>query len=98
MYPLNRVNILNKHGMLTDEDRKERLEHGCQYFTFKSNLDLSDGIKVIPYGTWDEYPIEKYSQDVASFFCWWNMFVMEDLNGFPGMSHIKFELVGFTLK
>jgi hypothetical protein len=46
-----RINVLNKPGMLTDEDRKQPLEHGCDHFTFKSCLDLSEPVQIIPYGT-----------------------------------------------
>lgn len=92
------MNILNKNGFLTDEDRKESLVHGCNYFTFESCLDLSSGVKVIPYGSYSEYTVNQYSRDLASFMCWWDYFVKKDLNGFSGFHNVKFELVGFTLK
>ncbi len=92
------INILNKEGMLSDEDRKQPFTHGCSYFTFKTNLDLSEPIKVIPFGNSDFYSVEWYSRDVASFISYWNHFVAKDLNGFSGFSHVKFELVGFQLK
>lgn len=95
---MDRYNILNKRGFLTSEDRKEPLEHGCNYFTFKTNLDLTEPIKVIPYGGRSVYSIDDYSKDLAAFFCFWNHFVMPDLNGFSGFSHVSFELVGFTLE
>lgn len=92
------TNILNKQGYLTDEDRKAPLERGENYFTFKTCLDLSVGVDVYPYGTRDTYDITSYSQDLASFICFWNHFVAKDLNGFPGFSHVKFNLIGFTIK
>jgi len=95
---MNKINILNKVGMLTEEDRKQPLEHGCNHFTFKTCIDLSQPIKVIPYGVSKEQSFQAYSQDIASFMVWWTNFVMEDLNGFSGFSHVKFELEGFTLK
>ena len=95
---MNRINILNKVGMLSDEDRKQPISHGCNYFRFESCVDLSSGVKVIPYGNRQMYSINDYSQDLASFMCWWTKFVMKDLNGFSGFSHVKFELVGFKLK
>lgn len=94
---MDKINILNKVGMLSNKDRKQPLSHGCNYFSFESCLDLSIGVKVIPYGNYEEYRINQYSQDLASFMCWWNHFVMKDLNGFSGFSHIEFTLVGFTL-
>jgi hypothetical protein len=91
------INILNKHGMLTSEDRKQPLEHGCDWVTFKSCVDLSEGVKVIPYGTRGQISVQQYSQDLASFMCWWERNVMCDLNGFSGFSHVKFFLEGFEL-
>lgn len=93
----DRVNILNKQGMLTSEDRKEPLEHGCNAVTFKSCLDLSQGVKVIPYTNSGKISVHQYSQDLSAFMCWWEHLVKKDLNGFSGFSHIKFELVGFEL-
>lgn len=94
---MDRTNILNKVGLLTAEDRKAPLEHGCEYFRFKTCLDLSEPIKVIPFGSVDEYTAEEYSRDVASFICWWTKFVHKDLNGFSGFGNVKFELVGFKI-
>lgn len=94
---MDRLNILNKVGMLSDEDKKEPLVHGCSYFTFRTCLDLSKPIEVIPYGTSDMYSVNDYSNDVASFISWWTYFVRRDLNGFGGFSHVKFILKGFKL-
>lgn len=91
---MDKYNILNKPGMLTAEDRKAPLERGGEYFTFKTCLDLSIGVKVIPYGNSTEFSVDQYTQDVAAFICFWNHFVAKDLNGFSGFSHVKFELVG----
>lgn len=91
------MNILNKQGMLSDSDRKQPLSHTSNYFTFESCLDLSIGIKVIPLDNYPTHPISRYSQDLASFMCWWNHFVMKDLNGFSDFSHVNFELIGFTI-
>ena len=94
---MDRINILNKQGMLSNSDRKQPLIHSCSHFTFESCIDLSIGVKVTPFGNYDKYSINRYSQDLASFMCWWNHFVMKDLNGFSGFSQVNFELVGFTL-
>jgi len=94
---LEKINILNKLGMLTDEDRKARLQHGCEHFTFETCLDLSKPIKVIPYGTRQEFSVQEYSRDVSSFMVWWTNNVMKDLNGFSGFHNVKFELVNFKL-
>ena len=94
---MNRINILNKEGLISDLDRKQPLSHGCGSFMFESCIDLSIGVKVTPYGNSDKYLINDYSQSLASFIGWWVMNVLKDLNGFPGIDTINFELVGFTL-
>lgn len=91
-----KLNIFNQEGYLTDKQRKEPLEHICNHFIFKSNMDLSEKIKVIPIG-WTEGEefklvwLERYTTDIAIFISWWTIHVWRDLNGFPGLSCIKFE-------
>lgn len=96
---MNNINILNKKGFLTDEDKKKPLEHGCEYFIFKTCLDLSEPIEITPYycstGFMD---YEKYSKDLSSFIVWWTEFVMKDLNGFSVFHNIKYIFNGFKLK
>jgi len=92
------MNILNKQGLLTEQDRKEPLVRGCDYFTFKTNLDLSIPVEIIPYGNSKEFSLEIYSRDVASFISFWTNFVSGDLNGFSGFNGVKFIPVGFTIK
>ena len=93
---MDKINILNKQGMLTAEDRKQPLTHGCNYFTFYTCLDLSEPVKVRSYhGT--VFSISDYSADVASFICWWTLMVRKDLNGFSGFSHVKFEPQNFEI-
>lgn len=92
------MNIFGGQGYLTDEERKKPLQHGCEHFTFESCLDLSEPVRVIPYGNTKEFPVELYSRDVASFMCWWTNNVHKDLNGFSGFHHTQFKLVGFTIK
>lgn len=88
-----KTNILNKQGILTSEDRKESLVRGLQHSTFHTCLDLSQGVKIIPYGS-GKMSLKQYSEDMASFISFWTTFVSRDLNGFSGFSHVKFELVG----
>lgn len=95
---MGKINILNKAGLLTAEDRKEKLQHGCDYFIFETCLDLSEPIKVIPYGNINEVSLQIYSRDVARFISWWTIFVFKDLNGFSGFNGVKFEPVGFKIK
>lgn len=90
---MHKLNILNKEGMLTNEDRLQPLSHTCDYFTFTSCLDLSIGVIVTPLGSYKSYPVDVYSKDLASFISWWTYFIMCDLNGFSGFSHVKFTIV-----
>lgn len=94
---MKRPNILNKEGFLTDEDRTHPLTHGGHLFTFKTCLDLTKPVQIIPYGTRTEYTASEYSRDLASFIAWWCYFVKNDLHGFAGFSHVTFELVDFGL-
>jgi len=94
---MDKINILNKRGLLTDEDRKEILQHGCEWLTFETCLDLSEPIRVIPYGGSKKIGLQQYSRDVASFMCWWTHFVQRDLNGFSGFHNVKFVPVGFEI-
>lgn len=91
------INIFGRKGLLTDQERKMPLEHGCSHFSFKACMDLSEPVQVIPYGNGGKYTLDWYSQDLASFMCWWTNFVMKDLNGFSGFSHVRFQPVGFEI-
>jgi hypothetical protein len=94
---MDKINILNKIGLLSVEDRKEKLQHGCNYLIFETCLDLSEPIKIRMFGNLAEISLNEYSKDVANFICWWTHFVQKDLNGFSGFSNIKFELIDFKV-
>jgi hypothetical protein len=94
---MQRINILNKPGMLTPEDRKQTFTHSCEHVTFYGKLDLSGEITVTKFGTVRELSYEQYSQDLAEFMVWWTNFVLIDLNGFHGLRNTKFKLVDFAL-
>jgi hypothetical protein len=91
---MDRYNIFGKKGFLSSEDRKKPLEHSCDMFKFVSCVDLSIGVKVIPYTfiSSDKFSVEDYSRDLCSFMVWWTNNVWNDLNGFNGFSNVKFEL------
>lgn len=91
---MSNMNLFGGKGYLTDEQRKKPFEHGCNHSTFKTNVDLSQGVEIIPYGTDGKLTLEQYSQDMASFITYWNQHVFNDLNGFSGFSHVKFYLKG----
>jgi hypothetical protein len=94
-----RINILNKVGMLSDADRKMPFEHTCEHFTFKTNLDLTEVIKVIPIGhdRYKVYNIVDYSNDLATFITFWTQNVLPDLNGFSGFHNVKYDLDDFSI-
>ncbi|MDD3875492.1 MAG: hypothetical protein PHT69_02665 [Bacteroidales bacterium] len=94
---MDKINILNKPGLLTNEDRKETLQHSCDYIEFTTCLDLSEPVKMRLYGTSNKISIQNYSKDIASFICWWTHFVQKDLNGFSGFYNVKFEPIGFEV-
>ena len=93
-----RLNILNKTGLLTDSDRKQPLEHGCEYFTFKTSIDLSEPIKMIPYGNIKVCSLKQYSEDIANFISWWTSNIMDDLNGFSGFHNCEFVLIDCVIE
>lgn len=96
---MDNTNILNKKGFLTDEDKKQPIDHSGHFFSFISCVDLSQGVKVIPHGNGfiEEFTTDQYSRDLASFITWWTQHVMKDLNGFSGFCNIKFDFVNFKL-
>lgn len=94
-----KINILNKPGMLSAEDRKQPLSHPCEHFLFETCLDLSQPIKITAYGSYGQtISLTQYSRDVATFITWWSNNVMPDLNGFSGFHHVIFEPVGFMIR
>ena len=88
---MDKINILNKQGMLSTEDRKENFSHMCDYVTFETCLDLSKPVKVNPMGMDNRVTIENYTRDISSFISYWNYFVKKDLNGFQGFSGVRFD-------
>jgi len=92
---MDRINILNRLGMLTDSDRKEKLVHSCNFITFETCLDLSESVRISMYET--EISLDNYSRDIASFISWWNHFVKKDLNGFTGFHNVRFIPLNFKI-
>lgn len=87
----NRMNIFGGSGFLTDEERKQVLEHRGIKLDFKTCVDLSQPIIVTKYGSDKEISIEDYSKEIAMFICYWTKVYMCDLNGFDGFVHKKFD-------
>lgn len=44
---MDKINILNKPGLLSQEDRKKPLQQGCDYIEFTTCLDLSEPVKMM---------------------------------------------------
>lgn len=74
---------------LTDEQRKEPLERYINGFTFKTKVDFSGGVEV-ESNTYVKATVNRYSQALASFICFWTREYMPLLNGFSGLDTIKF--------
>lgn len=94
---MDKINILNKPGLLSQEDRKKPLQKGYDHIEFTTCLDLSEPVKMRLYGTSNKISIQNYAKDIASFICWWTYFVQRDLNGFSGFHKVKFEPQGFEV-
>jgi len=88
---------MNKDGFISNEDRKSKLTHGCNFLRFETCIDLSEPIKIYHYCGNTKITLENYTKDVALFFNWWTTNVMKDLNGFNGFSNIKVELIEFKV-
>lgn len=94
---MEKINILNKIGMISDEDRNHKIIHSCFNLSFETCIDLSVPIKVKMIGNSKIISIENYSRDVSSFIVWWTLNVLKDLNGFSGFNNVKYELVDFQI-
>jgi hypothetical protein len=91
------MNFFGGKDYLDDNQRKKILEHGCEYFTFKTCVDLSEPIQVIPYGNLNEFTLNQYSIDISNFICWWSNVILKDLNGVSGFNNLKFEPINFKI-
>lgn len=80
---------------LTKEQRKEKLVHSCDGFTFTSCVDLSIPIKVTAYTDSSTERAGRYpglfAVAVANFTGWWIFAFHGKLNGFPGLDTLRFE-------
>ena len=94
---MNKMNILNKTGLLTAQDGKALFKHQTANFLFETCLDLSEPVKITAFSR-TEVSANMYSQNIAEFIAYWAYFVRKDLNGFSGFSNVKFEPIGFTIK
>ena len=92
--------IPDKNGFYSKEDRKEPLIHNCDFFSFRTHIDLSGGVFVVPLDLEDnrfnlfneEAKAElatALAKDVAVFIAWWMLNIYPHLNGFSGIDTIE---------
>jgi len=79
-------------GFLTSEERKMPIAHGCSNAMLESVADLSSGVKIIPYGSSENYTPQDMACDVAQFTMWWSRKLHKRMNGFSGIDCIKWEI------
>lgn len=82
---------------LTEDQRKEKIIHNCNYFQFESCADLSIGVTIrcLHYGLNEilKKKPEILASDSVQFAMWWSRNFHTKLNGFSGIDTIKFTLV-----
>jgi hypothetical protein len=91
------MNFFGGKGCLTDEQRKKPLQHDCEHFTFRTCVDLSEPIRVSPFGSRTQFSLDEYSNDLSAFMVWWSMNVLPDLIGFNGFHNRQFVAQGFAV-
>lgn len=75
---------------LTNEQRKEKYVEIVNHFTFESCIDLSVPVKVHHFKPGMEAQL---AQEVGCFIGRWLRIVHPQLNGFPGLDTVKYELI-----
>jgi hypothetical protein len=85
---MSRLNILNKEGLLSKQDCKEPLIHGCQHRLSQHALTYLVSPKFRHMELVVRYPYN-YAATLHYFIDWWVYFVKSILNGFSGHSATK---------
>ena len=75
---------------LTNEQRKQKYVYVVNRFTFETNCDLSDTVKVHHFRQGLE---EHLAQELGCFIGSWMLNIYPQLNGFPGLDTVKYELI-----
>lgn len=84
---------------LTQEERKEKISHVCDYFQFESCADLSKGVTmtlIYPGFTKGAGEFVKlhpalFVRDMSKFLGWWLLTFHKRLNGFSGLDTINYK-------
>ena len=92
------MNILNKTGLISGNDKKIPFTHIGKYLEFKSCLDLSSGVNIKPISDFEILSIEDYSKELSDFIIWFSENIKNDLNGFSGFDNIKYNLINFNIE
>ena len=76
---------------LTEKERKEKISHRGNYYSFESCVDLSTGVAISANSAnmTDFKPVALVS-DTMQFTAWWMLTYHKRLNGFAGLDTIKF--------
>lgn len=75
---------------LTQKERKQKYYEIVNYFSFESCVDLSKPVKVYGYKPGLE---EQLAQEVGCFIGRWLLNIHPQLNGFPGLDTVAYEIV-----
>ena len=84
------MNLFGGVGYLTEEQRKAPLKHTVVHFTFKTCVDLSEGVTIEARG---EYPENVLARETALFMVWWSNNILQDLNGWIMPHSNKFKVI-----
>jgi hypothetical protein len=80
---------MNNKPYLTEEERSVIITYHTDYFDFKGRTDCSGGIEVTPlYKYNEEILCSATAQFISNFILW----TFPRLNGFSGISTIKFNI------
>ena len=74
--------------LYSKEERKKPIEHYVDGLTFKSCIDLSDGITITKEAWFNPTP-EKIAQACMTFATWWTLAFHSHLNGFSGIDAVS---------
>jgi len=77
----------------TKEEKLQPIEHVCEWFRFKSTVDLRNGVEITPIVHYSEgIEVDRLMADVATFTAWWMLWIYPEINGFSGIDTVKWKL------
>lgn len=80
--------VYASNGILSDEERKKKIDHYSNGYLFESCIDLSIGVTVTKKD-WQDDSKENLAAAVAEFITFWRINYRDRLNGFAGVDSIK---------